>query len=113
MRVYYLFYMQKKNVRSMSRTKGIPNRYHALEFMLEMVREVLSGRSLRVVGEAHGVNLSVIRKWVSQYRQDGEAALVSTHGGSGPPSSIAERRTWAMWSSWNTNWQRPRWRSPR
>ena len=96
MRVYYLFYMQKKNVRSMSRTKGIPNRYHALEFMLEIVKGVLS---LRVVGEAHGINLSVIRKWVSQYRQDGEAALESMHGGSGPPGSIAERRTWAMWSS--------------
>ena len=38
--------MQKKEVRSMSRTKGIPNRYHAPEFKLELVREVLSGKIL-------------------------------------------------------------------
>ena len=68
----------------MSRTKGIPNRYHAPEFKLELVREVLSGKSPRVVGEAYGVNPGIVRKWVSQYRQEGVAALESKRGGSSP-----------------------------
>ena len=69
MRVYYLCYIQEKEVRSTSRTKRIPNKYHAQEFKLELVREVLSGKSPRVVGEAHGVNPGVIRKWVRQNRR--------------------------------------------
>lgn len=68
----------------MSRAKGIPNRYHAPEFKLELVKEVLSGKSPRVVGEAHGVNQGVVRKWVSQYRQDGAAALENKRGGGSP-----------------------------
>ena len=68
----------------MSRAKGIPNRYHAPEFKLELVKEVLSGKSPSVVGEAHGINPGVVRKWVSQYRQDGMAALQSKRGGSNP-----------------------------
>lgn len=68
----------------MSRAKGIPNRYHAPEFKLELVKEVLSGKSPRVVGQAHGVNEGVVRKWVSQYRQDGEAALENKRGGGSP-----------------------------
>ena len=76
----------------MSRTKGIPNRYHAPAFKLELVIEVLSGKSPRVVGEAHGVNPGVIRKWVSQYRQDGEAALESKRGGSSPVRQYCSKK---------------------
>ena len=68
----------------MSRAKGIPNRYHPPEFKLELVKEVLSGKSPRVVGQAHGVNEGVVRKWVSQYRQDGAAALENKRGVSSP-----------------------------
>ena len=68
----------------MSRQKGIPNRYHPPEFKLELVKEVLSGKSPRVVGQAHNVNEGVVRRWVSQYRRDGEAALENKRGGGSP-----------------------------
>jgi len=68
----------------MSRAKGIPNRYHAPAFKLEPVKEVLSGKSPRVVGETYGVNPGIVRKWVSQYRQDGAAALENKRGGGSP-----------------------------
>ena len=68
----------------MSRPKGIPNRYHPPEFKLELVKEVLSGKSPRVVGQAYGVNEGVVRKWVSQYRQDGMAALENKRGVGSP-----------------------------
>ena len=84
MRVYYLYVIEKKEVVPMSRPKGIPNRYHPPEFKLELVKEVLSGKSPRVVGQAHGVNEGVVRKWVSQYRQDGAAALENKRGVSSP-----------------------------
>ena len=57
-----------------------------------MVKEVLSGKSLRVVGEAYGVNPGVICKWVSQYRQDGEAALESKRGGSSPVRQYCSKK---------------------
>lgn len=68
----------------MSRQKGIPNRYHPPEFKLELVREVLSGKSPRVVGQVHNVNEGVVRRWVSQYRRDGESALENKRGGGSP-----------------------------
>lgn len=44
------------------------------------------------MGEAYGVNLGVIRKWVSQYRQDGEAALGSKRGGSSPVRQYCNKK---------------------
>ena len=79
-RVYYLYVIEEKEVIAISRPKGIPNRYHPPEFKLELVKEVLSGKSPRVVGQTHGVNEGVVRKWVSQYRQDGAAALENKRG---------------------------------
>ena len=35
----------------------------------------MSDKSPHVVGQAHGVNEGVVRKWVSQYRQDGAVVL--------------------------------------
>ena len=34
------------------------------------------------MGQAHNVNEGVVRRWVSQYRRDGEAALENKRGGS-------------------------------
>lgn len=76
----------------MSRAKGIPNRYHSPTFKLELVKEVLSGKSPRVVGEAHGVNQGIVRKWVSQYRQDGAAALENKRGGGSPLRQYSSKK---------------------
>lgn len=76
----------------MSRAKGIPNRYHPPEFKLELVKAVLSGKSPRIVGETHNVNPGIVRKWVSQYREGGEAALESKRGGVSPAMRYGRKK---------------------
>ena len=61
MRVYYLCYMQKRR----SRVRAEPRAYQtdtSSSVQQEQVREVLSDKSTRGVGEAHGGNPSVIHK---------------------------------------------------
>ena len=49
--------------------------YRSKEFKLNLVKEVLGGKSSREVGKGAGISDSLVRTWVRQYQKDGEVAL--------------------------------------
>mgnify|MGYP002529268276 CR=1 FL=1 len=59
----------------MGRPKGGKNRYYSKEEKLRIVKEEENGESASGAGRKHGINKSLVPKWVSQYREGGEDAL--------------------------------------
>jgi transposase-like protein len=72
--------------------KGGTKRYYSKEEKLRIVEEVGLGRSSRQVAESSGIADSIVRKWVRQYRDGGEEALVSKRKTGNPLAGYANRK---------------------
>ena len=60
----------------MGSAKGGTKRYYSKEEKLRIVQAVGAGCSSRQAASENGMTDSVVRKWVRQYREGGEEALV-------------------------------------
>lgn len=54
---------------------GKKNRYYSKEDKLRIVKKVLAGKSSKEVGRETGVGHRLIRRWVTVFLEQGEAAL--------------------------------------
>lgn len=75
----------------MGRIKGGTNRVYSKEYKLQLVKQVESGRSAAQAGKEQQVNETVVRRWVQEYRESGEAGLTPKRK-PGNPLSIYQKR---------------------
>lgn len=77
----------------MGRPKGGTNRYWSKEAKLTIVKMVLAGqKSTEQAGRAEGASPGMIRRWVKEYREGGEAALENKKKPGNPLSKYAKRK---------------------
>lgn len=76
----------------MGRPKGGINRVYSKEYKLQVVKQVESGKSAAEVGKEQQVNENVVRRWVREYRESGEAGLTPKRKPGNPLSVYQNRR---------------------
>ena len=72
--------------------RGKTHTYRSKEFKLNIVKEVLGGKSSKEVGKEAGIHDSLIRAWVRQYQKDGETALEPKRRPGNPLSKYTSRK---------------------
>ena len=72
--------------------RGMTHTYRSKEFKLNIVKEVLGGKSSKEVGREAGIHDSLVRAWVRQYQKDGETALEPKRRPGNPLSKYTSRK---------------------
>lgn len=75
----------------MGRPKGGKNRTYSKEFKVSVVKEIIGGKSVREISRMHGINKSVVQRWVHEYDEGGEAGLTPKRK-SGNPLAMYQKR---------------------
>lgn len=74
-------------------TSSKPNRYWSKEAKLTIIKRVLTGKmSAEEAGREDAVGSSMIRRWIQQYHEGGEAALENKKKPGNPLSRYARRK---------------------
>lgn len=76
----------------MGHPKGKKNRYYSKEEKLQVVKEVLDGKSSREVYRETGINHRLIRTWVSLYIEKGESSLENKRKPGNPLCKYTNRK---------------------
>ena len=61
----------------MTRIRKEPNRYWSKENKLQIVKEVLGGKSSGEVARKYDISSGMVRNWVRKYREYGEEILIN------------------------------------
>ena len=72
--------------------RGMTRTYRTKEFKLNIVKEVLGGKSSKEVGRENSIGDSLVRAWVRQYQKDGETALEPKRRPGNPLSKYTNRK---------------------
>lgn len=76
----------------MGRPKGGTSQIYSKGFKLQVVKQVENGRSAADVAKEHGIHDSVVRRWVREYRQLGEAGLTPKRKAGNPLTRYQMRK---------------------
>lgn len=76
----------------MGSKKGEAHKYRTKEFKIKVVKEVLNGRSPAAIAKEHEINKGLLRKWIAQYTEGGEAALEPKRRPGNPLSKYSRRK---------------------
>lgn len=76
----------------MGSKKGETHKYRTKEFKLNIVKEVLAGRSPVEITKEYEINRSLLQKWTAQYLEGGEAALEAKRRPGNPLAKYSSRK---------------------